>query len=576
VLEEMHIRGLGVISEATLELGPGLTVVTGETGAGKTMVVTGLALLLGGRADSGVVRAGAGSAVVEGRFLVEPGGPVAGRAAEAGAELEALDDVTGRGARPVAELLVARTVAASGRSRAHLGGRAVPVGVLAELADDLVAVHGQSEQLLLRSPSRQREVLDTYAGAAVGPLLEQYRVLYSRRAEVTAALSDITTRGEERAREADALRLGLEELEQVDPKPGEDAALVAEWQRLSNAEDLRSAVGAAHAALTADDLSAESPGDAGTLVEAARRELEGVASYDEQLVPLASRLAELGYGLADVAAELAGYLEGLDGDPVRLEQVQQRRATLTALTRKYGQDADAVLAWGARAVVRLTELTGDDERVEVLSGEKAELDRLLQALAADLHEARTAAGRTLSAAVSEELTALAMPHASLLVEVRRSAELGPHGGDDVTLLLAPHAGAEPRPLAKGASGGELSRVMLAVEVVLAGSDTVPTFVFDEVDAGVGGKAAVEIGRRLAALSRQAQVLVVTHLPQVAAFADRHLVVVKSDDGRVTRSGVHRLGDSERVRELARMLAGQEDSSSAQAHAEELLANARVR
>jgi DNA repair protein RecN (Recombination protein N) len=570
----MRIRGLGVINEATLELAEGFTVVTGETGAGKTMVVSGLALLLGGRADSGLVRSGATSAVVEGTFRVDPAGPVAARATEAGADLDDVTDRAAPGRQPEAELIVSRSVASGGRSRAHLGGRSVPVGVLAELADELVAVHGQSEQLLLRSAARQREVVDAFAGDAVASLLSKYRASYARRQVLRAELTEISTRARERAQEADSLRLGLEELERADPQPGEDVALLAEFERLSNAEDLRSAAGEAHAALSADELSADQAVDAATLVEAARRRLESAGAHDEQLAALASRLAEVGYALTDVATELSGYLTYLDADPARLEQVLDRRAALAGLTRKYGEDVAEVLAWGQRAAARLAELSGDDDRLASLREELASVDALLDDLAGRLHTARSKAGRRLSTSVSAELTALAMPHAELVVDVQRSAGLGPHGGDDISLLLTPHAGAEPRPLGRGASGGELSRVMLALEVVLAGSDSVPTFVFDEVDSGVGGKAAVEIGRRLVALARQSQVVVVTHLPQVAAFADRHLVVVKADDGQVTRSGVHRLDDAERVRELARMLAGQEDSASAQAHAEELLAGAR--
>jgi DNA repair protein RecN (Recombination protein N) len=558
VLEEMRIRSLGVIADAVLELGPGLTVVTGETGAGKTMVVTGLGLLLGERADAGVVRSGAGSAVVEGRFAVPADGGVAGRAVEAGADL---DD---------GSLIVARSVAAGGRSRAHLGGRSVPVGVLSEIADDLVAVHGQSEQVLLRSASRQREVVDRYAGEAVAGPLAAFSEAYRRRQQVRAQLDEITTRARERAQEADLLRLGLDEVAAVEPQPGEDAALLAEWQRLSHAEDLQVAASRAHAALLGDPLLPEPGPDAAGLVDAARRLLDRVRAHDADLARLADRLAEVGYLVADVATELSGYAESVEADPARLAAVEERRAALAALTRKYGEDVDAVLAWAQRAAVRLAELEGDDERGAGLRAELADLEGRLADLADQLHQVRTAAGERLAKAVSVELTELAMPHARLTVDVRRRDELGPQGADEVTLLLAPHAGAEPRPLARGASGGELSRVMLALEVVLAGSDPVPTFVFDEVDQGVGGRAAVEIGRRLARLSRSSQVLVVTHLPQVAAFADRHLVVAKEDDGQVTESGVVRLDEAGRVRELARMLAGQAESGSARAHAEELL------
>lgn len=562
MLEEVRIRSLGVITDAVLELGPGLTVVTGETGAGKTMVVTALGLLLGERADPGAVRSGDAAALVEGRFVVAEDGAVAARARDAGAEL---DD---------GALIVARTVAAGGRSRAHLGGRSTPVAVLSELADDLVAVHGQAEQVLLRSPARQREVVDRFAGDAVARVLADYGEAYRRAQQVRAELEEITTRARERAQEADLLRLGLEEVEATDPQPGEDVALRAEWERLSHAEDLRAAAAVAHAALLGDPSVPEPGPDAAGLVDAARRALAAAGEHDAELAGLADRLAEVGYLVADVATELAAYAESVEADPARLAAVQERRAALAALTRKYGEDVDAVLQWARAAAARHAELQGDDDRVQALREELTALEARLHALAGALHDARVAAGRTLAAAVSQELTALAMPHARLTVDVRRKDQLGPTGADDVTLLLAPHAGAEPRPVAKGASGGELSRVMLALEVVLAGSDPVPTFVFDEVDAGVGGRAAVEIGRRLARLARSAQVVVVTHLPQVAAFADRHLMVSKSDDGHVTSSDVLLLDDAARVRELARMLAGHEQSDAARAHAEELLTAAR--
>lgn len=565
----MRLRDLGVISEAVVELGPGFSVVTGETGAGKTMVVTGLGLLLGGRADSGAVRAGAAAAKVEGRFLVPSDGPVAGRAREAGADLDPVDDPAGH-----AELLAARSVAAGGRGRAHLGGRTVPVGVLGELADDLVAVHGQSEQVLLRSPARQREMVDRFGGPDLATELASYAAAFEEFTDVDAELAEITTRARERRQEADLLRAGLEQVEQVDPQPGEDEELRARTQRLEHAQELRAATAGAHRALAGDVEEAPDPDavDVVALVERARRELEAVAQHDERLGALATRVAEIGYLAADVAADLATYHQGVEADPEQLAQVHERRAALGALTRRYGDDVAAVLEWARSASARLLELDGDDDRLERLTARHHELDADLDARAARLTALRRAAGDRLAQAVQRELVALAMPAAALAVVVEPRPR-GPHGADDVTLVLTPHSGAEPRPLARGASGGELSRVMLALEVALAGSDPVPTFVFDEVDAGVGGAAAVQIGRRLAALARTAQVVVVTHLPQVAAFADTHLVVRKADDGRVTSSGVHRVDGEERVRELARMLAGQEDSSSAREHAAELLAQA---
>ncbi|MFK0236872.1 DNA repair protein RecN [Streptomyces vinaceus] len=570
----MRIRSLGVIDDAVVELSPGFTAVTGETGAGKTMVVTSLGLLLGGRADPALVRIGAKAAVVEGRIVLRPGAPAAVRAEEAGAEL---DD---------GALLISRTVSAEGRSRAHVGGRSVPVGLLAELADDLVAVHGQTDQQGLLRPARQRQALDRYAGDAVAVPLEKYGAAYRRLRAVAVELDEITTRARERAQEADLLRFGLEEIAAVEPLAGEDAELAAEAERLGHAESLASAAQIAHAALAGDVEDPEGV-DANTLVAGAHRALDAVRSHDPALGALAERIGELGILLADVAGELAGYADDLDADPLRLAAVEERRAALTQLTRKYGESIDSVLEWAERGSARLLELDGDEERITELTAERDGLRAELSLLAQALTDARVEAATRFASAVTAEMASLAMPHARVTIDIRqvedpegvevdgRPVAYGPSGTDEVELLLAPHPGAQPRPIAKGASGGELSRVMLAVEVVFAGSDPVPTYLFDEVDAGVGGKAAVEVGRRLAKLAKSAQVVVVTHLPQVAAFADRQLLVEKTNDGSVTRSGVKVLEGEDRVRELSRMLAGHEDSVSARAHAEELLAAARA-
>ncbi|AIV38962.1 DNA recombination protein RecN [Streptomyces sp. CCM_MD2014] len=570
----MRIRSLGVIDDAVVELSPGFTAVTGETGAGKTMVVTSLGLLLGGRADAALVRIGAKSAVVEGRIAVPDDAAAAVRAEEAGAEL---DD---------GALLISRTVSAEGRSRAHLGGRSVPVGMLAELADELVAVHGQTDQQGLLKLSRQRQALDRYAGDAVAGPLAKYAEAYRRLRAVVTELDEITTRARERAQEADLLRYGLDEIAAVEPRAGEDVELAGEAERLGHAEALASAATAAHAALAGNPEDPEGV-DAATLVAGAQRALDAVRSHDPALAALAERIGEVGILLRDVAGELAGYADDLDADPLRLAAVEERRAALTALTRKYGEDIAAVLGWAEQGAARLTELDGDDERIGELTAERDALRAELGGLAQALTDARTEAAERFAAAVTAELASLAMPHARVSFEIRqtedpegvevggRTVAYGPSGADEVELLLAPHPGAPPRPIAKGASGGELSRVMLAVEVVFAGTDPVPTYLFDEVDAGVGGKAAVEIGRRLARLAKSAQVVVVTHLPQVAAFADRQLLVEKTNDGSVTRSGVKVLEGEERVRELSRMLAGQEDSETARAHAEELLETARA-
>jgi DNA repair protein RecN (Recombination protein N) len=559
-VEEVRIQGLGVIDEAVLELAPGFTVVTGETGAGKTMVVTGLGLLFGGRADPARVRPGSDRATVEGTLVVDPAGRVAQQVEDLGGEVE-----DGR-------LIVSRTVSVEGRSRAWLGGRSVPVGTLTYLADDMVAVHGQMDQQRLLQPGRQRAALDRYAGEELVKPLRAYEQAYQRHREVSELLAELTTRARERAQEADLLRFGLDEIEKAAPRAGEDVELREEEERLSHADSLRSAATVAHTALLGDPMAtAEVAEDAISLVGQARSAVEAVRAFDATLGGLADRLAEAGYLIADVATELAAYAESVEADPARLAAVQERRSLLGGLVRKYGEDATGVLAWAERAAARLAELEGDDERIDELAREQEELGRRMADSAAEVTKVRTAAAERFGAAVTAELTALAMPHARVVVEVTRAAEFGPHGVDEVELRMAAHPAAPPLPLHKGASGGELSRVMLAIEVVFAGADPVPTFVFDEVDAGVGGKAAVEIGRRLAVLARTAQVIVVTHLPQVAAFADQHLVVEKASDGSVVRSGVVTLDHAGRVRELSRMLAGLEDSELGRAHAEELLA-----
>ncbi|MEY9937970.1 DNA repair protein RecN (Recombination protein N) [Streptacidiphilus sp. MAP5-52] len=564
MLEEMRIRALGVIDDAVVELAPGFNVVTGETGAGKTMVVTSLGLLLGGRADAALVRNGAERAVVEGRVALPAESPAAERALEAGAELD-------EGA-----LLLSRTVSAEGRSRAHVGGRTVPVSLLQTLGEDLFAVHGQSDQQRLLQPARQRGALDRYAGASVAEPLAAYQSAYRRLRAVATTLDELTTRARERAQEADLLRFGLDEIAAAEPREQEDVELAAESERLGHADALSTAATLAHGALAGDPADPDVV-DASLLVAQAKRALDAVRSHDERLGALADRVGEVSYLLADIAQELAGYAEDLDADPARLAAVEERRAVLAHLVRKYGSAAGGlagVLAWNEQSGARLVELDGDDERIEGLQAEHESLTQTVSELAEQLSAARHAAAETFAKAVTAELTELAMPHARVSFGLTRTAEFGPYGVDEVEVLLAPHPGAAPRPIAKGASGGELSRVMLAVEVVFAGADPVPTYLFDEVDAGVGGKAAVEIGRRLAKLARTSQVVVVTHLPQVAAFADRHLVVEKTVDGTVTRSGVKTLTDEERVRELSRMLAGLEDSELGRAHAEELLAAAR--
>jgi DNA repair protein RecN (Recombination protein N) len=578
VIEEIRISSLGVIDSSTLELGPGLTVITGETGAGKTMVVTALGLLLGGRADSGAVRAGAKQARVEGLVAATALPGLVAAVEEAGGEAE--DD----------GVVLARNVSAEGRSRAFAGGAAVPVATLAGLAEPLVAVHGQSDQHRLLKAQTQRQALDRFG--ALEEVHAAYAEVHDRLVATERELVEVTATARERAREADLLRFGVDEVAAVAPQPGEDAELAAVEARLGHADTLRGAAEQAREALSSEHGSP----DALAAVAAARALLEGVRDHDPEAAALADRVAEVSYLLSDVAADVASYASGVDTDPARLAAVSERRAALTGLTRKYGESIDEVLAWAERSAMRLIDLDSTDDRIKELTAEATRLRADLATAGSRLSEARVEAAGRLGAAVSEELTLLAMPHAVVTIRVsprateqpadpahppadvlrvgERWVRFGRSGLDDVEFLLAANTGSEPRPLHKGASGGELSRVMLAVEVCLAGTSPVPTFVFDEVDSGVGGAAAVEIGRRLATLAEQAQVLVVTHLPQVAAFADRHVLVEKSSDGSVTSSGLVTLDDSGRERELSRMLAGLAESDTALAHARELLELAR--
>jgi DNA repair protein RecN (Recombination protein N) len=578
VLEELRITGLGVIEDTTLPLTRGMNVITGETGAGKTMVVTGLGLLFGGRADTGRVRADPGKASVEGRLRLSAtiASAVAARVVDAGAE----PDEDG-------SLLLSRTVTIEGRSHAHVGGRAVPVSLLGEIGEQVVAVHGQSDQLRLLRPSEQRSALDRFAGPEHEKLLQEYRELFARWRAIAEDLDDRRRNARERHQEADLLRLGLDEITRVDPQAGEDEELRAEAQRLEHAEGLRTAAHVAHQAIAGGGETDSE--DASSLVGTARRTLDGQSGVDAKLGEYSARLEEAASLLGDVAVELSTYLASLDADPDRLQTIYERRAALRALTRKYADDVDGVIAWADRGRERLAVLDTSDEALEELERELHRLAAEVAELAGRLRLARLEAAGRFSEQVTVELAGLAMPHSRIEVVVNPRAGgrgeptlvvdgadcgVSADGADEIELRLLAHPGAPALPLQKGASGGELSRVMLAIEVVFAGVGGPPTLVFDEVDAGVGGRAAVEIGRRLARLARNHQVLVVTHLPQVAAFADRHLVVAKDTGGAITTSGVRVVEETERARELARMLAGLPDSDLGIAHAEELLAVAQ--
>ncbi|CAN5197830.1 DNA repair protein RecN [soil metagenome] len=563
MIEEIWIRSLGVIGDARLPLGPGFTAITGETGAGKTMVVTALGLLLGERSDASVIRSGSSQAVVEGRWIVDPEGTVAERARDAGGDLDG------------SELILARSVSTEGRSRAIIGGRTTPVGVLNELGQQLVVVHGQSDQIRLRSATAQREALDRFAGPGLARLLADYQDGYRAWQSHQGELDVLVAEQDRRSREAEDLRLAMTEIEQVAPQRGEDLELAERADRLTNLEDLRVAASQAHELISAQ--AADDGADVPALLDAARRSIERVAAHDTALSPIVDGLNAALISVTEISGQLSSYLGDLDTDSSReLEVVQERRAQVNQLVRKYGADLDEVIDYLESGSDRLLELDNDADRIASLRQQvDADRERVVT-LAEELSDVRRAAAQRLGAGVTEELAALAMPNARLLVSVEDRPDYSLTGKDQVSILLQPHQGSEPLPLSKGASGGELSRVMLAIEVVISANDPVPTFIFDEVDAGVGGASAIEIGRRLAQLSRTAQVIVVTHLAQVAAFATNHLRVLKDDNGYVTASSVEQLHGEERIVEMARLLSGLSDSESGLAHARELLEMARER
>jgi DNA repair protein RecN len=552
MLTELRLSCLGVVAEATLPLGPGLTALTGETGAGKTMIVAGLGLLLGSRADASLVRVGQDRARVQGRWEVPSA--IAEAVQGLGGDLD--DDV---------ELVTLRQISAQGRSRALIGGAQVPVSAAANLLAELATIHGQSEQIRLSTPERQREILDSFAAP---DQLADYRRDYAEYRRVSEDLAGLEAEALSRAREIDVLRFGLDEIAAVDPQPGEDEALTAEARRLTDADELKALAVQAQEALSGGEEDFDAPSVLG-LLGVARRNLEALAERDPAAAELARQVDEANYVLMDLAQDVASHATDLVADPLRLATVADRRGELAALTRKYGDTVDEVLTWAREAAERLSELDGADDRILQLRDRQRELDVRLDAAASEITRTRREAAAQLAELASAELKALAMPHARLEFTVTDAAR-GPHGADRVELMFTANPGSAPGPLGKVASGGELSRVRLALEVILAGHSGGHTFVFDEVDAGVGGAVGLEIGRRLKRLAATSQVIVVTHLAQVAAFADNHLVIAKSSDGHVTTSDVRLLDAGERAAELARMMGGNEDSAAGLSHAEELL------
>jgi DNA repair protein RecN (Recombination protein N) len=556
MIEEIYIRDLGVIQEARLPFGKGLTVITGETGAGKTMVLSALGLLLGERADSAAIRRGQDQAFVEGRWLVGGESPVNERVRDAGSEVEQ------------GELILNRSISNEGRSRASVSGRSVPVGLLNELGEMLVVVHGQSDQIRLKSAVAQREALDQFGGLVLAEALASYQVTYKAWRELTQKLENLKASLDARAAEADELRQAVTELEKLDAREGEDVELAEKAERLNNLEILRAAAALAHEALSSDGFG-DSP-DALGLIGQARRSLEQVSNHDPELGRIAEQLKEVSVQLVDASGEISSYLASLDLEGAgEINLIQDRRAALTAAMRRYGPTLADVIAYLATASDRLLELDSSSETIDQLGVEYEELSASLKNQADALTAIRSAEASRLAELVTAELKELAMGGASLVVDVTYADSYGSHGQDAVSIQLSSYPGAEPRPLGKGASGGELSRIMLAIEVVLAETQQAPTFIFDEVDAGVGGAAAIEVGRRLAILAQRAQVIVVTHLAQVAAYANAHLRVLKTSSTDFTATDVVSLSPSARIEELARMLSGLSDSESGLAHAAEL-------
>jgi DNA repair protein RecN (Recombination protein N) len=557
MIKEIYIRDLGVIREARLSFSSGLNVLTGETGAGKTMVLTALALLLGERADSSAIRAGSNALLVEGRWFPVSDDIVA-RVADAGSALDEGD------------LLVNRSVSTEGKSRAAVGGVSIPVGLLAELGEQLVVVHGQADQLRLKTPAAQREALDSFA--SLDELLSRYGSSFHSWQAARKNLNEVLTNKEANAREVATLIEDLKAIEAVSPREGEDIELRDLAARMANLEALRSAAATAHEALSSDSDQI----DVQMLLATARRSLDSQRAVDTALEAIAEKLQEATFQVSEVAIQLSSYAASLEADSeLSFDQVQRRLSELNALIRRFGPSLEDVLAHSTFASGRVLELDDSEERIDSLKQQVEVEKKAAEDLANQLTARRIESAKSLAAEVNLELAGLAMAGAELVVEVSQAEDLGPFGRDHVSILLRSYAAAEPRPIAKSASGGELSRIMLAIEVVLAKGSTTPTFIFDEVDAGVGGAAAIEVGRRLARLSKQAQVIVITHLAQVAAFADNHQRVLKTQNGDITESDVASLSGADREAELARMLSGLSDSTSARQHAAELMSMANA-
>ena len=560
-LNEISISGIGVIDKSNLQIGPGLTVITGETGAGKTMVLTALNLVLGGKADAALVRHGQERAIANATFNIPQ---------EFAERFESKGIISESG-----ELILTRTVNKDGKSKAVASGAAVSANALQEISEELVMVHGQAASQTLTKPAKHLELLDAYAEIS----FEKFRETLNEANELTKRIKAMKSAGKEREKQLEALKEFAAAYKKIKPQNGELQEVNDEINRLNSIEGLTSTAGAASSALE-DDESGVLTG-----LSNARKSLEKAVTLDPTLDQLSEKLNDAFFELQDVAANLASYLSDLAADPSRLEYLQQRKSELNTFIKRHSKstatDSNIALTElidaGANIDNEIADLTGGDDRIAELEAELAKLKEHAVSQAEEISKVRKAAANKLSAAASTEIHALSMPNTNLIVEVKSGVnfdQLTSNGFDEVNFFLQTHKDAPLVSIAKGASGGELSRVALAIEVVIAMNEEIGTYIFDEVDAGVGGKAAIEVGRRLKALSKVAQVVVVTHLPQVAAWGDTHFVVSKDESGSVSLSQIRKIEDDERIEEIARMLAGHEDSISARKHAEELIVHSR--
>ena len=552
MIESLDISNLGVIANAHVDFGPGLVVVTGETGAGKTMVLSSLQLLLGARADAALVRSGTERLSVDGIFSITP--DIGSRVEDAGGLVEG------------DELIVGRSVRAAGRSRAHLGSRPVPASVLADIVGSMVTIHGQSDQIRLTGEAAQRRALDQFGGSAHAAVVEEYRAAFRGAVDIKHRLDSLRGDATERAEEIEDLRAAIDQIEALDPQPGEEENLVREAARLTNVEDLRALMGASLGYLKGDDR-----GDYAGAVESARSayaQLDEASRFDEAVADFVARARNQALELDALADDVSSYLSRLDADPQRLAQIHARRAALKDALRGRAADIEGLLAWVQEARVRLAELSAPASDPALVEEELRAAQEHVLACGSRLTAARATLAAELASGVNEELHALSMPDATLHIDLEATKPTS-HGCESVVFRLQPHPHAPARPLGQGASGGELSRVMLALELMLGRTEASSTFIFDEIDAGIGGQTATEVGARLKRLAASRQVIVVTHLAQVAAFGDQHLVIEKSDG----TTQVREVRGEAREAELTRMMGGDPHSAAARRHASQVLASA---